>query len=94
MLNHWDQRPECYKKDTEEQYVRLLKGPGEFSESKNWLGGGKIEMLIVSNRVVGQRMERKKDFVDFIMLYDISLEWTWQEPTFHLLVDLHMISSA
>lgn len=29
MLKHWEQKPEWYKKDSEEQYMRLLKGPEE-----------------------------------------------------------------
>ena len=51
-------------------------------------------MLIISNREVGQRIEREKGFVNFMILYDISPEWMWQEPTLHMLVDLHMISPA
>lgn len=51
-------------------------------------------MLMIANREVGQRIERKKGFADFMILFDISPELMWQEPTLHMLVELHMISPA
>lgn len=38
------------------------------SESKNYSGRRNIEMLMIANREVGQRIERKKGFADFMIL--------------------------